>query len=1044
MEFSGKGVIQVQPLGTNAIGAAPGDQLEATSDMALANVSMGASADVADVHDATPSISVVMAAYNAASTLDRAVRSVVAQSEAPWELIIVDDGSSDDTASRAAGWADRDHRIRVVNQSNMGASHARNRGISEARGDWIVFLDSDDTLDRRHFGLMLKAVRSTPNAGAAACGWMRIDKKGRPTLRIVPTKDRFTFEAMYANGPPTVIHAYLLPRRVLLREGGFDVRLKTGEDWDLWMRLARMGLQFAVVPKVLALYWDSGGSLTKDLVQVLRDDIALRGFARLPDARISAPLPQHANGFQRDEPRHDYLVSVVFWSATRLGAGQSPPCHLFSLIEPFRPLPTPWAVAHVLCSGLEMLAPGGRQGIAPHWPNFAENLWEFLWAMETWADSPGMALASFYEFELECLRAGKFSGAVRLTHSIGLNLLSFAILRGVGPLPPSIDRLIVRAGFGKRVRIVAMIPLFGPMTGMQILTTVMQRVLRRIERKALGSGFFPGSFRRLGRYVPFVNRVKHALGLGGRRARSVPDPVARIIEQERAKVTMWGESLAAPPVISTTHPKEDSAKGWDRFYEQEDPWDYGNPYEKQKYDDTLELIPVVHGDALEIGCSEGRFTEMLAPKTERLLAVDISVNALARAAQRCERLPHVQFKQIDIFREDLSGEWALIVCSELLYYLPDKPSLRALLSRLFAAMQPGGYLAHAHARSLCDDSSRSGFDWGVPFGADFIAESLSEAGFVRLRTTDREIYRVDLFQKPPISSPVPEPKSSVRSIDCEMPPRVAGGVVWRGAIHTRSQLESEVRRSRMPVLAYHRIADSGPEHLTPWRLNPQQFEEQLIFLRRRGYRGCSPTEMMAGAERRGSLPGRPVMITFDDGYADFYETAWPILQRNGFSAHNFIVTELVGRSAEWDARWGAPAPLMTWDQIIRLSAEGATFGSHLATHTAATYMRTEALLREAVSSRMKLEKALGTPIETVATPFGDSNGVVELVLNLAGYRQHFGNHLDCFAPISSNWMLIPRLFVTSDLNIQDFANLMRLYDERPEAADAPSVMMVKS
>jgi peptidoglycan/xylan/chitin deacetylase (PgdA/CDA1 family) len=192
------------------------------------------------------------------------------------------------------------------------------------------------------------------------------------------------------------------------------------------------------------------------------------------------------------------------------------------------------------------------------------------------------------------------------------------------------------------------------------------------------------------------------------------------------------------------------------------------------------------------------------------------------------------------------------------------------------------------------------------------------------------------------------------------------------------------------------------------------------------------------------LPGRPVMITFDDGYADFYETAWPILQRNGFSAHNFVVTDLVGRCAEWDARWGAPAPLMDWAQIIQLSAEGATFGSHLATHTAATYMRTEALLREAVNSRLKLEKALGTPIETVATPFGDSNGVVELVLKLAGYRQHFGNHLDCFAPISSNWMSIPRLFVTSDLNIQAFANLMGLYEERPEAADRPRAMMVVS
>jgi peptidoglycan/xylan/chitin deacetylase (PgdA/CDA1 family)/GT2 family glycosyltransferase len=1017
-----------------------GDQaIDAVSQQAMAAaVALDAApSDPRVTRDTPPRISVVMAAYNAASTLDRAIRSVVAQTERSWELIIVNDGSNDETALKAATWASRNTRIRVINQSNMGASHARNRGLSEARGDWIVFFDADDTMHRRHFAMMLRAIRSTPGAGAAACGWARVDTRGRRVFKIVPAADRFSFEAIYTYGPPTVIHAYLLPRRLLLSEGGFDVRFKIGEDWDLWIRLARMGLQFAVVPKALALYWESSGSVTKDGERLLRDEIAIRQIARQPDARISAPLPEFANGIQRDNPGLESLFSALFWGGTLLGAGQSPR-YMLDLIPPFRPMPPPKAMAGVLCGGLEMAAPGGRSGIVAHWPSLAEIVLDFLQALESWAQIPGLATAILDELEHESLRKGRFRGAVRLTHSIGLNLFSLASWRGVASVPPSIDRLSIKIGFPKG-RIISKIPLFGPMSGLQIQIAVARRLLRRVERRALGSDVFGRCLRGAGQLMPLVNRMRKAIGLPRGATRSLPEPLGRIVDEERGKLAAWRHPVAPTRIIPNTHPDEESAQGWDRFYEREDPWDYGNPYEQQKYDDTLELIPTVEGGALEIACSEGRFTEKLAAKTERILAVDISANALARAARRCARFPNVKFKQMDVFHEELRGNWPLIVCSEVLYYLPDKSALLVLVQKLFAAVQPGGYFVHAHLRSIGDDPTRSGFDCGVPFGADFIAESLSKAGFVRRRTTDRDIYRIDLFQKSPIPAPAIEPITTCREVECAPSDRVAGGVVWRGAIRTRSKLESEQRRLRLPVLAYHRIAEDGPERLAPYRLSAQRFEEQLIFLRRRGYRSWSPIDMAAQAQRTGALPGRPILITFDDGYADFYDTAWPILQRNGFSAHNFIVTEHVGGHADWDRHWGSPAPLMNWDQIVRLSAQGVTFGSHLATHTAATHLLPEALFREAVSSRLKLEKALGSPIDTVATPFGESNGLVELILQQAGYRQHFGNdELLCLAPISSNWMLIPRLFVTSDLDLKAFGQLIHMAHEPPEAADRPA------
>jgi peptidoglycan/xylan/chitin deacetylase (PgdA/CDA1 family) len=353
-------------------------------------------------------------------------------------------------------------------------------------------------------------------------------------------------------------------------------------------------------------------------------------------------------------------------------------------------------------------------------------------------------------------------------------------------------------------------------------------------------------------------------------------------------------------------------------------------------------------------------------------------------------------------------------------------------------LTPGGHFVHAHAYQLSDDPGRTGFDWGDPYGAQTIFEAFRDTeGLHHIRTVETELYRIDLFRRAEAGAVAPSPVETRLALDTALEDSVAGCVVWGGAVVGRADVEEE-RAYEVPVLMYHRIGEDGPAALAPYRIAPADFEHQLRFLRRRGFRSVTPEEWDGAARRAGSMRGRPILLTFDDGYRDFAETAWPILKRNGFSAHVFIVTDKVGGCADWDAAFGPPAPLMTWQQIAALAAEGVTFGSHLASHRAADTLGSDALLREVARSRAALERALGGTVTTVCPPYGVTDARVEEICAAAGYRQLFTIEEEV-APVSGMPLALPRLHVLGGEDIHAFAEKLGLAaDEPPEPADDPA------
>jgi len=190
-------------------------------------------------------IGVVIPAFNVAPWLAQAIQSVVEQTYGNWRLVIVDDGSTDDTGGVIARFTDR--RITALHQPNQGVSTARNRGITAAAdADALLFLDGDDWLAPEALQLLATTLDDAPSAIAAAAGYTRVagDGSGRH-VRVTATGDIFRHlltRNLFING------GHLLIRRsAIAAVGPFNAALRYGEDWHYWVRLAARG-PFVTVP----------------------------------------------------------------------------------------------------------------------------------------------------------------------------------------------------------------------------------------------------------------------------------------------------------------------------------------------------------------------------------------------------------------------------------------------------------------------------------------------------------------------------------------------------------------------------------------------------------------------------------------------------------------------------------------------------------------------------------------------------------------------------------------------------------------------------
>jgi glycosyltransferase involved in cell wall biosynthesis len=187
-----------------------------------------------------PTATVLMPAYNAERFIGEAIRSCLAQTHADFELLIVEDGSTDGTAGVIAGFCDP--RIKVLaNGDNRGPAFARNRGLAEARGEFIALLDSDDAAMPRRLEIQTRTLRADREAAMCAAWAEVVDRSGK---RISRQRWRLNPEALHyqLHLRNCICHSSVMMRKeAVLKAGGYDPRFRHAEDFDLWGRMSREG-----------------------------------------------------------------------------------------------------------------------------------------------------------------------------------------------------------------------------------------------------------------------------------------------------------------------------------------------------------------------------------------------------------------------------------------------------------------------------------------------------------------------------------------------------------------------------------------------------------------------------------------------------------------------------------------------------------------------------------------------------------------------------------------------------------------------------------
>jgi len=183
-------------------------------------------------------VSVVIPAWNAARSLSRAIDSVLAQTWERREVIVVDDGSTDNSLALLAGYGEQ---LRVVSQANGGPSSARNRGLREARGQYVAFLDADDHWLPEKLERQVALLEARPDLGFCSTSTTVVDTRGEP-VRDWPccntAEPLLVTLFMHSSAVSGSTSGVLVRRQLLLEAGGFDEHLRGFEDPDLWIRLA--------------------------------------------------------------------------------------------------------------------------------------------------------------------------------------------------------------------------------------------------------------------------------------------------------------------------------------------------------------------------------------------------------------------------------------------------------------------------------------------------------------------------------------------------------------------------------------------------------------------------------------------------------------------------------------------------------------------------------------------------------------------------------------------------------------------------------------
>lgn len=219
-------------------------------------------------------------------------------------------------------------------------------------------------------------------------------------------------------------------------------------------------------------------------------------------------------------------------------------------------------------------------------------------------------------------------------------------------------------------------------------------------------------------------------------------------------------------------------------------------------------------------------------------------------------------------------------------------------------------------------------------------------------------------------------------------------------------------QTSVPILMYHYIGNNpNPKDKARdvLEVTPDKFEEQMTYLQKNGYTPINLDTLYGIFNHQTNAPAKPIVLTFDDGYIDFYTTAFPILSKYHFKAVSFIPTGLIGGGY-----------YMNWDQIKQIQQSGLiTFEGHTVHHANLPSLSPDQALKELKEGKETLQSKTGYPVNFIAYPYGFSNGFVEQLAKQAGFVGGLGTW---YGKAGFEGMNIPRIRITGSMTLPEFAS----------------------
>ncbi|HUY37277.1 MAG TPA: polysaccharide deacetylase family protein [Candidatus Binataceae bacterium] len=230
----------------------------------------------------------------------------------------------------------------------------------------------------------------------------------------------------------------------------------------------------------------------------------------------------------------------------------------------------------------------------------------------------------------------------------------------------------------------------------------------------------------------------------------------------------------------------------------------------------------------------------------------------------------------------------------------------------------------------------------------------------------------------------------------------------------------------LPILMYHNVGPAPAADPLCLTVAPDQFERQMRYLVNHEYQTIWPSDWLAARREGKSLPERAVLVTFDDGYADCTQHAFPILRRYGLKAAVYVVTGRLGLTNTWDEATGhRTMRLMTADQLREWAGHGIEFGSHTRTHPHLAALGEPELEGEIEGSRNDLQSLLGAEVHSFSYPYGDGAGssiVRERVRRVYQLAMTTVAGLNAF---ETNPYELRRLMILPGISTQEFERKLR-------------------